>query len=121
MGAELSAGRARRHCGAGPRRLCGGHHPGALGRADARRRPAPGWTVDLRGQWGRVLPRFSELSLWCVLALLTGGVVGALAVLDSAVQLIATGYGHLLLVKIGLTVVLMILAWRNRARWLPAA
>ena len=25
-------------------------------------------TVDHRGQWARVLPRFSELSLWCVIA-----------------------------------------------------
>lgn len=78
-------------------------------------------TVDRRGQWARVLPRFSELSLWCVVALLTGGVIGALVALDSAAQLFATGYGRLLLIKIGLTVVLMTLAWRNRARWLPAA
>jgi len=40
---------------------------------------------------------------------------------DSASQLFATGYGRVLLVKIVLTVVLMALAWRNRARWLPAA
>ena len=40
---------------------------------------------------------------------------------DSASQLFATGYGRILLVKIVLTVVLMALAWRNRARWLPAA
>jgi putative copper resistance protein D len=78
-------------------------------------------TVDHRGQWARVLPRFSELSLWCVVALLTGGVTGALVELDSAVQLIATGYGRLLLVKIGLTAALVALAWRNRARWLPSA
>ncbi|OBA90529.1 copper resistance protein CopD [Mycobacteriaceae bacterium 1482268.1] len=78
-------------------------------------------TVDHRGQWARVLPRFSELSLWCVLALLAGGVAGGLAVVDSASQLFATGYGRLLSTKIVLTVVLVALAWRNRARWLPAA
>jgi copper resistance protein D len=78
-------------------------------------------TVDHRGQWARVLPRFSEMSLWCVIALLVGGVTGALVVLDSAAQLFATGYGRVLLVKIVLTVVLTALAWRNRARWLPAA
>ena len=33
-------------------------------------------TVDHRGQWARVLPRFSELSLLCVIALLAGGVIG---------------------------------------------
>jgi putative copper resistance protein D len=78
-------------------------------------------TVDHRGQWARVLPRFSELSLLCVIALLAGGVIGALVAVDSPSQLFATGYGRVLLTKIVLTVVLMALAWRNRARWLPAA
>ncbi len=78
-------------------------------------------TVDHRGQWARVLPRFSELSLWCVITLLAGGVTGALVAVDSAAQLFATGYGRVLLIKIVLTIVLMFLAWRNRARWLPAA
>ena len=78
-------------------------------------------TVDHRGQWARVLPRFSELSLWCVITLLAGGVTGALVAVDSAAQLFATGYGRVLLIKIVLTIVLKFLAWRNRARWLPAA
>ena len=78
-------------------------------------------TVEHRGQWARVLPRFSELSLSCVIALLTGGVTGALVAVNSASQLFATGYGRVLLIKIVLTVVLIALAWRNRARWLPAA
>ncbi len=78
-------------------------------------------TVDHRGQWARVLPRFSHLSLWCVIALLTGGLIGALVAVDAPGQLFATGYGRVLLVKIVLTVVVMALAWRNRARWLPAA
>jgi copper resistance protein D len=78
-------------------------------------------TVDHRGQWARVLPRFSELSLFCVIALLTGGMIGALVAVDSPGQLFATGYGRVLLIKIVLTVVLVVLAWRNRARWLPAA
>ena len=34
-------------------------------------------TVEHRGQWARVLPRFSQLSVWCVLTLLIGGTVGA--------------------------------------------
>jgi putative copper resistance protein D len=78
-------------------------------------------TVEHRGQWARVLPRFSEVSLLCVIALLVGGLTGALVRLDSPSQLFATGYGRMLLIKIALTVVLMALAWRNRARWLPAA
>jgi putative copper resistance protein D len=78
-------------------------------------------TVDHRGQWARVLPRFSELSLLSVIALLAGGVTGAVVALDSPSQLFAGGYGRVLLIKIVLTLVLMVLAWRNRARWLPAA
>ena len=78
-------------------------------------------TVEHRGQWARVLPRFSELSLLCVIALLAGGLTGALVAVDSVSQLSATGYGRVLLIKIVLTLVLITLAWRNRARWLPAA
>lgn len=78
-------------------------------------------TVDHRGRWARVLPRFSEMSLLCVIALLIGGVIGAVVALSSPSQLLATGYGRVLSAKIVLTVVLMVLAWRNRARWLPAA
>ncbi len=66
-------------------------------------------TVDHRGQWARVLPRFSELSLLCVIALLAGGLTGALVAVDSFTQLFATGYGRVLLIKIVLTVVLMTL------------
>jgi copper resistance protein D len=78
-------------------------------------------TVHHRGQWARVLPRFSELSLVSVIVLLIGGVVGAAVALGSPAQLVTTGYGRVLLTKIVLTVVLMVLGWRNRARWLPAA
>lgn len=78
-------------------------------------------TVDHRGQWARVLPRFSQLSLWCVSALLVGGVLGALVTLGSPSQLYATGYGRLLSAKIVVTMVLVVLAYRNRTMWLPAA
>jgi putative copper resistance protein D len=78
-------------------------------------------TVTHRGQWARVLPRFSQLSLWCVAVLLVAGTVGALVRLQSPVDLATTGYGRLLAAKIAMTVALMVLAWRNRAGWLPAA
>ena len=78
-------------------------------------------TVDHRGQWARVLPRFSQLSLLCVAALLAGGVAGAVVTLDSPVQLYATGYGRVLSAKIAVLVALSVLAWRNRTGWLPAA
>ena len=78
-------------------------------------------TVGHRGQWARVLPRFSDLSLVCVIALLIGGFIGALVAMSSLAQVFATGYGRVLLIKIVLTVVLLVLARRNRGRWLPAA
>jgi putative copper resistance protein D len=74
-------------------------------------------TVEHRGQWARVLPRFSQLALVCVTTLLVGGVLGA----ASPSQLYATGYGRLLSAKIVATVVLVVLAYRNRTMWLPAA
>ncbi|WP_232004689.1 copper resistance D family protein [Mycobacterium sp. ACS1612] len=78
-------------------------------------------TVRHRGQWARALPRFSQLSLGCVAALLAGGVVGAVIALGSPSQLVTTGYGRLLTAKIVLTVALVLLAYRNRTMWLPAA
>ena len=35
-------------------------------------------------------------------------------------QLYATGYGRLLSAKVAVTVVLVLLAYRNRTMWLPA-
>jgi putative copper resistance protein D len=78
-------------------------------------------TVEHRGQWARVLPRFSQLSLACVAALLVGGVLGAAVALESPIELYATGYGRLLSAKVVVTVLLMLLAYRNRTMWLPAA
>jgi putative copper resistance protein D len=68
-----------------------------------------------------VLPRFSQLSLMCVAALLVGGVLGAAVTIASPGQLYATGYGRLLSAKIAVTVVLVVMAYRNRTMWLPAA
>jgi putative copper resistance protein D len=78
-------------------------------------------TVTHRGQWARVLPRFSQLSLICVAVLLLAGIVGALFRLNSVTELWATGYGRLLAAKVAVTAGLLVLAWRNRAGWLPAA
>ncbi|WP_407661833.1 CopD family protein [Mycolicibacterium setense] len=78
-------------------------------------------TVTHRGQWARVLPRFSQLSLGCVGMLLIAGVAGAAVKLNSPAELWATGYGRVLTAKVVVTVALLTLAWRNRSRWLPAA
>jgi putative copper resistance protein D len=77
-------------------------------------------TVDHRGQWARVLPRFSQLSLLCVAVLLAGGVTGAVVTLDAPAQVYTTGYGRVLLAKITLTAALIAVGWRNRTVWLPA-
>lgn len=76
--------------------------------------------VGHRGQWARVLPRFSRLSLVCVVVLLACGMVGAAVVLDAPAALYATGYGRVLTAKMVVTAVLIAVAWRNRAGWLPA-
>jgi len=78
-------------------------------------------TVERRGQWARVLPRFSRLSLWCVVALLAGGLAGAAMRLGSPEDLYATGYGRVLSAKVAVTAALVVLGWRNRTIWLPAA
>jgi putative copper resistance protein D len=78
-------------------------------------------TITGRGQWSRVLPRFSQLSLVCTGVLLVGGVVGALITVDSVRDLYDAGYGRVLLAKIVVTAALLVLAWRNRSNWLPAA
>lgn len=78
-------------------------------------------TVDHRGQWARVLPRFSALSTVCVSVLLVGGIAAGATVLDAPAALYDTGYGRVLSAKIAVTVLLIALGWRNRAFWLPAA
>jgi putative copper resistance protein D len=78
-------------------------------------------TVTHRGQWARVLPRFSQVSLGCVVVLLVFGLAGAVVTLNSPTDLYGTGYGRVLAAKIVVTVVLVVLAARNRAGWLPAA
>lgn len=77
--------------------------------------------VTHRGQWARVLPRFSRMSSWCVVVLLVFGVVGAAVTLTSPADLYGTEYGRVLTAKVAVTVVLVVLAARNRERWLPAA
>lgn len=78
-------------------------------------------TVRTRGQWARVLPGFSRMSLMCVATLLVGGTAGALTRLATPADLYASGYGRILLAKVLATVVLLVLAWRNRRTWVPAA
>jgi putative copper resistance protein D len=77
--------------------------------------------VEHRGQWARVLPRFSQVSLLCVVTLVVCGVAATALRLHSLSEFVTTGYGRLLSAKILLTAALTVLAWRNRSWWLPAA
>jgi copper resistance protein D len=78
-------------------------------------------TVTHRGQWARVLPRFSQLALVCVTVLLASGALGAVLAAGAPVRWYASGYGRVLMAKVVLAVALVVLAWRNRTGWLPAA
>ena len=60
-------------------------------------------------------------TLVCVTTLLVGGVTGAAVALTSPTELYTTGYGRVLTAKVAVTAVLIVLAWRNRTMWLPAA
>jgi putative copper resistance protein D len=77
--------------------------------------------VEHRGQWARLLPRFSQVSQYCVVTLVVCGAAAAIVTLHSPAELVTTGYGRLLSAKIVLTAALTALAWRNRTWWLPAA
>jgi putative copper resistance protein D len=78
-------------------------------------------TVHSRGQWARVLPQFSQMSLTAVALLVIGGTISALTRLATPSDLYVTGYGRILLAKILVTGVLLALAWRYRRTWVPAA
>lgn len=78
-------------------------------------------TVRHRGQWSRVLPRFSQVALVCVVVLLVAGTVGAVVVLPGPGALLDSGYGRVLLAKIVAALALVGLGWHNRNRWAPAA
>jgi putative copper resistance protein D len=78
-------------------------------------------TITHRGQWARVLPRFSQLSVVCVAVLLASGAVSGVLAAGSPAHWYASGYGRLLVAKVLLAVVLVVVGWRNRTVWLPAA
>ncbi|MBI3213695.1 MAG: CopD family protein [Mycobacterium sp.] len=71
--------------------------------------------------WARLLPAYSRLALYCFAALLFSGTIGAMSVIDVPADLYRTTYGRLLLIKIALAAGLVVLGWRNRTRWVPAA
>ncbi|WP_024795990.1 CopD family protein [Tomitella biformata] len=90
-------------------------------------------TLRRRGEWSRMLPRFSVAAFFSVWVLLATGVLGALlqptgrlrregsnpaAILTALVE---TGYGRILLAKTVLLALLIAAGWWSRRNWVPAA
>lgn len=67
-----------------------------------------------------VVNRFSTLALGSVILLVISGGLMALLILDSFAEVVETGYGQTLLVKVGMVGVAIVLAALNRFHLLPA-
>ncbi len=78
-------------------------------------------TVRGRKGWAMSLPLFSRYARWCVLVLFLTGVLAAFLELDSVDELVDTGYGRVLLAKTAGLTLLMVVAFDQQRRWLPAA
>lgn len=77
-------------------------------------------TVRHRDEWALMLPGYSRMALVSVLVLSASGAIGAVLVLPSWSAQWTTGYGRVLSVKLALTVLLVVIGWRQRRSWLPA-
>lgn len=90
-------------------------------------------TLRRRGEWSRLLPRFSVAAFASVWLLLGTGVLAALLQpsgelrrdgsdpLSIASALVETGYGRVLLAKAALLAALIVAGWWSRRNWVPAA
>jgi putative copper resistance protein D len=83
--------------------------------ARARRASEPGWD----GMAARAIGRFSRLGILSVGALLASGIVNSWNLLGGLNDLVTTGYGRLLLVKIGLFAAMLAIAAVNKFRLTP--
>ena len=61
------------------------------------------------------------MALVCVTVLLASGALGAVLAAGTPARWYASGYGRVLIAKVVLAIALVVLAWRNRTGWLPAA
>jgi len=66
-----------------------------------------------------VLPRFSLMGYWAVALLLISGCVNSVILVPSLSRLFGTDYGHVLLVKIGLALLMVAIAIVNRIVFAP--
>ncbi len=90
-------------------------------------------TLRRRGEWSRMLPRFSVAAFASVWLLLAAGVLGALLQPSGQLRrdgsdptailaaLLTSGYGRILLAKTLLLAALVIAGWWSRRNWVPAA
>lgn len=67
----------------------------------------------------RVTARFSRFALYSVLLLALSGTVMTVLIIDAPAQLVDTGYGLTLLLKLSIVLTLIVLAAWNRFRLLP--
>jgi putative copper resistance protein D len=68
---------------------------------------------------GRAARRFSTLGIACVATLVVTGTANAWYTVGDVPSLFGTGYGRLLLAKLGLFAAMLALAAANRFRWTP--
>ncbi|MGL4305246.1 MAG: copper resistance D family protein [Mycobacteriaceae bacterium] len=78
-------------------------------------------TASGRGDWARLLPKYSRLALQCVGVLSLTGVLSALLILDSPLELATSGYGRIIFAKTVLLLMLIALAWQYQKYWLSIA
>ncbi|SJM63628.1 Copper resistance protein CopC [Gulosibacter sp. 10] len=88
-------------------RSLGSVHPGAEDGADRVREAI------------ETTSRFSRYALWSVVLLAVSGTVMTLLILDEPSQLLETGYGRTLLIKLGIVLAVVLLGAWNRKRLLP--
>lgn len=78
-------------------------------------------TVRGRAAWAELLPRYSQLALQCVAALIVTGVIDASVRLGSLGALVGSGYGRIVLAKAVVLAGMLVLAWTWRRTWVPGA
>lgn len=75
----------------------------------------PAGTADVRGP----TRRFSRLAGWALAGVLATGAVNSLMHVENSEQLLATGWGKLVLLKLALFAGIGVLGWWSRRRWVP--
>ncbi|WP_332838904.1 CopD family protein [Nocardia bovistercoris] len=82
---------------------------------------AIGLVVRTRGEWARVLPRYSAVALPLIAVVGVTGIVNGFVRLERVGAVFDTGYGRILLAKTVLLAALLALGWWWRRGWVPRA